>query len=402
MVPPVVAQGPSSGSFRSRVGAALVVACATFALAGTALALTRSALGQDAVIQPRIVERRVIDLTQTVTLDRIPKGAGLVRLWVPIPGDAAFQRVLEQRVVEAPPGWRLEQQTDGRGAFLYAELRNPVDAKVRVVVESVVERTGVLFDLQRAKVSNGAKERARGGTDEPGGGTTPAIDPRLFADELATDAPLMLADERVRALADEACGSERDPTRQAVLLLRKVSEVADHYSKDATKPTCGRGAASDCMDHGGGCCTDLHSLFIAMARARGIPARMQYGFRALDSREGKEFDPGYRCWVEFFLPELGWVPTDVVASDNAGASNPAQWGSLNAGRVWLWSGRSFELTPPSSAGPIHTMTSGWAEIDGTPVDPLPAADGTPPQMTRTIQFKVLQREREEAAPKLPE
>lgn len=335
-------------------------------------------------VPPSVVERRVIDLMQTVTLDRIPEGAGVVRIWVPIPGDSAFQRVLEQQVVEAPAGWRIEPQVDGRGAFLFAEVKDPKSTKAKVIVRSVVDREGVHFDLAKA----------------PAGGA--AIDPRLFPTELDTDAPLMMSDARVRALADEACGSERDPARQASLLLRKVSEVADHYSKDKTKPTCGRGAASDCLDHGGGCCTDLHALFIAMARARGIPARMEYGYRALDSREGKEFDPGYRCWVEFFIPGMGWVPTDVVASDNAGESNPAQWGSLSAGRVWLWSGRSFELTPRSSAGPIHTMTCGWAEIDGKAVDPLPAADGTPPQMTRTIQFKVLSRERDQAAPALPE
>jgi len=335
-------------------------------------------------LPPRIVERRVIDLTQTVDLARIPEDAGVVRLWVPIPSDAAFQRVLAQEVVEAPAGWRIEPQVDGRGRFLYAEVRNPKSKDLRVVVRSTVEREGVLYDLDAAA---GA----------------PAIDARLFPNSLEREAPLMQVDERVRTLADAACGSETDPARQAVLLLKKVSEVADHYSKDKTKPHCGRGAASDCLDQGGGCCTDLHALFIAMARARGIPARMQYGYRALDSKAGpKAFDPGYRCWVEFFVPGLGWVPTDIVASDNAGEANPAQWGSLSAGRVWLWSGRSFELTPKSSAGPIHTMTCGWAEIDGTPVDPLPAADGTPPQLTRSIRFEILSKERSDNAPTLPE
>ena len=355
---------------------------------GAAAAAASTPASAAGSIQPRVVERRVIDLTQTVTLDRIPAGSRSVRVWVPVPGDAAFQRVLRQDVVDAPAGWRMVPQQDGRGTFLVADVADPA-GPVKVVVRSVVEREGVLFDLASPPAGDA-------------GAPASAPDPRLFHAELDTAAPLMGADARVRELADQACGSERDPARQALLLLQKVSEVADHYSKDPSKPTCGRGAASDCMDHGGGCCTDLHSLFIAMARARGIPARMQYGFRAVDSREGKEYDPGYRCWVEYFVPGLGWVPTDVVASDNAGSANPAQWGSLSAGRVWLWSGRSFQLTPSSSAGPIHTMTSGWAEIDGTPVDPLPAADGTPPQLTRRIQFTVLSRERPSSAPTLPE
>ncbi len=362
-----------------RATASLVAALAvSAALAGAA----RQAPSQ--ALPPRVVDHRVIDLTQTVVLDRIPKGAGEVRLWVPLPSDASYQRVLSQQVVEAPGGWRIEPQSDGRGRFLYAEAKNPATTSIKVVVRSAVETEGVLFDLAGAA-----------------GG--PAIDAKLFPGSTDRSAPLMEVDERVRTLADAACGNETDPAKQAVLLLRKVAEVADHYSKDPSKPKCGRGAAADCMEHGGGCCTDLHSLFIAMARDRGIPARMQYGYRALDSKAGPNaYDPGYRCWVEYFVPGLGWVPTDIVASDNAGESNPAQWGSLSAGRVWLWSGRSFELSPTSSAGPIHTMTCGWAEIDGTPVDPLPAADGTPPQMTRTIRFDILSQEKPAGAPKLPE
>jgi hypothetical protein len=228
------------------------------------------------------------------------------------------------------------------------------------------------------------------------------MQPELFQDTLAEDAPLMHVDADVLGLAYEACGKERDIARQAVQLVHKVAEVADHYSKDPTKPTCGRGSAQDCLEHGGGCCTDLHSLFIAMARARGIAARMQYGYRLLDANEGQTFDPGYRCWVEYFIPGAGWVPTDIVAADNAGADNPYRWASLGPYRVWLWEGRSFELSPVAAAGRIDTMLCGWAEIDGVPIDPLPADDGTPSRLGRTVRFDVLQHTRPEGAPKLPE
>jgi hypothetical protein len=33
------------------------------------------------------------------------------------------------------------------------------------------------------------------------------------------------------------------------------------------------------------------------------------------------------------------------------------------------------------------MLVGWAEIDGVAVDVLPADDGTPSKLTRTIQFE---------------
>ena len=51
------------------------------------------------------------------------------------------------------------------------------------------------------------------------------------------------------------------------------------------------------------------------ARARGIPARLQMGYRLRETNEGKEVDPGYRCWAEYFVPNYGWVSADIVEAD---------------------------------------------------------------------------------------
>jgi hypothetical protein len=224
----------------------------------------------------------------------------------------------------------------------------------------------------------------------------------LFASALDRQSPLMEVTPQIQTIADRACGNERDPAKQAVLLMQAVSELADHYSKDPTKPTCGRGSAEDCLKHEGGCCTDLHSLFIALARARNVPARMQYGYRQLDAKAGQPFDPGYRCWVEYFVPGAGWIPTDIVAADNADAAHPMRWASLSATRVWVWEGRSFELTPKAQAGRVDTMLCGWAEIDGKAVDVLPASDGSPSKLRRTVRFDVINTDRDPSTPKLPE
>jgi transglutaminase-like putative cysteine protease len=297
--------------------------------------------------EPQVVETRTVDLTQTVTLDAPPAGSDMVRLWVPIPSDASWQRVLQREVLSAPTGWRLVPQAEGRGDFVYAEVRDPIGQPISVVVRCTVEREAAYTPLD-------------------GGAMPQSIQPALFADSLDERAPLMEVDERVRALADKACGAERDPARQALLLLNAVANAADHYSKDPTKPTCGRGAASDCIDQGGGCCTDLHSLFISAARSRGIPARMQYGYRMLDAKAGQELDPGYRCWVEYLVPGAGWVPTDVVAADNAGEAHANRWGSLSASRVCCGKGAaSFHGRGRGRGrGPGHgraaRVPSGWS------------------------------------------
>jgi len=330
-----------------------------------------------------VVETRVVKLTQTVTLTDIPEGARQLRMWVPVPSDGSWQRVLDSRVVSAPGEWKLLNQSEGRGKFVYVEVQNPAPGSATVVFEATVERKGVHFPLDGVTAAS-------------------ALQPGLFTEHLDPSAPLMEVTPQIRKLADQACGDERDVVRQAVKLLRHVAATADHYSKDPSKPHCGPGAADDCLTNGGGCCTDLHSLFIALARARGIPARIQFGYRLLDSRAGTTFDPSYRCYVEFFAPGLGWVPNDIVASDGVKASSRYDWGSLSATRIWLWSGRNFELNPPAAAGRINSMFCGWAEIDGKPVDVLPDADDTPSRLGRTLNFQILHSERNDGGTRLPE
>ncbi len=328
-----------------------------------------AAPGDDAlrgtVIPPRVQETRTYRIRQTVELKEIPADAREARVWVPIPADGAWQHVLDRRVVEAPDGWKLVPQPVSNAEMVVAAAHGVTS--VRVVVETTVMRESPVFDLGATSASE--------------------LQPALFAAELREDAPLMTVDPTIRLLASTACKGESDPRRKVVRLLDAVADAADHYSKDPTKPQCGRGAAEDCIAHGGGCCTDLHSLFIAMARSQGIPARMQYGYRLRADREGQDYDPSYRCWVEFYLPDSGWVPTDLVVADAGEKSARAQfYGTLDARRVWLWQGRDLELVPRQSGPPIETMSCGWAEIDGVPVDVLPAPNGAPSKLTRSIHF----------------
>lgn len=325
------------------------------------------AMAAPAVSAPRVVETRLFRIRQTVALHDVPADAKEVRLWVPVPADGSWQHVLDRKVVEAPAGWRLEAQPESDAEMVVATTR--ARGTVQVVVETTVARQSPAFDLT------------------PSGGQ---IQSELFDAELTSDAPLMSADDGVIELARKAVGNETDPRRKAVLLLTAVADVADHYSKDPSKPSCGRGSAEDCLTNGGGCCTDLHSLFIAAARSQGIPARMQYGYRLNPAKENTEYDPSYRCWVEFYLPNAGWVPTDIVVADSGEPEQRTErYGTLDARRVWLWRGRDLELTPRQNGAPIQTMSCGWAEIDGEPVDVLPGHDGSPSKLRRTIVFEEL-------------
>jgi hypothetical protein len=128
-------------------------------------------------------------------------------------------------VTEAPSGWTLRKQP-GCDAEMVVASTKPQGA-VRVVVETTVMRQSPQYDL--------------------GAGLVGELQPTLFADELKQDANLMAVDKDVLALASMACKGEKDLRQKVVKLLDAVADVADHYSKDATKPKCGRGNVDDCL-----------------------------------------------------------------------------------------------------------------------------------------------------------
>jgi len=341
-------------------------------LASLALLVTAfSPAGAQTASAPSEPQSRTYDVKQTVTLKEIPKDARRVRLWIPVPGDAPAQRVLDLKVVDTAAGdWSLTPQSEHGNKFLYVE----VDPKGRDTV-SVTSTFAVRRDPVRIEI------------DAATAGKLTDVHKKEFAEFLDKSSPNMEVDAHIQSMADEACGKDDDVFSQVTKLWNLVADTADHYSKDPTKPKCGRGNAEDCLTNHGGCCTDMHSLFIALARARSIPTRIYFGYRLQAKNEGKDVDPGYRCWVEYFVPGAGWVPTDIVVGDAGEKESRARWiAALDERRLVLCEGRNFELSPKQDGPRVNNMTVGYAEIDGKPVPLLPDKEGKPSPLGRTVTF----------------
>lgn len=317
----------------------------------------------------KLGEARTYRIQQTVKLSEIPEGAKQVRWWISIPDNERHQDVLDFSVVTAPGTWRVERDAERGNRFLYLEVDAPKAPALEAVVEFTVRREPVLVVIDPSKV-----------------GPITDVHRRMYAEEVRRDAPHMEVTAAIADMAKSVCGDDTNPATQAQKLLQHVASVADHYSKDPTKPTCGIGDAGMCLEKGGGCCTDLHSLFISLARARGIPSRLQMGYRVNPKNENKVYDPGYRCWVEYFVPSYGWIPADVVEADAVDGLGPARWFTgLTERRVWLNEGREFQLRPAQACASVNTMIIGHAEIDGKAARVLPDGD-LKAQLARTIQF----------------
>jgi transglutaminase-like putative cysteine protease len=306
---------------------------------------------------------------QRVILSEIPEGSQKIRWWISIPSDARNQ-FLEAMSIELCPGkWTIVTDAERRGQFLFVEVTNPTQASLEVQLSYTAKRSPEFVKVDDMLVG-------------PLSGAVQV----MLADHLQRDTPHMSVTEEVQQIADKVCGNETNLAIQARMLLAHVASTVDHYSysPDSKMPTCGVGDSAICRKQGGGCCTDLNSYFISLARARGIPSRLQMGYRLQEKNRGKEVESGYRCWVEYYAPGYGWISADVVEADTPGGLGPERWFSgLTSRRIWLNEGREFVFAPDLAVGKVNHMSIGYAEIDGKPVRLLPEGE-LKPQLSRLI------------------
>jgi len=112
-----------------------------------------------------------------------------------------------------------------------------------------------------------------------------------------------------------------------------------------------------------GNCTDFHSLFISLARTEGIPARFEMGFPIPSDRREGEIS-GYHCWVEFWLPDVGWVPIDASEAFKHPDKRELFYGTHPADRFHLTTGRDLRLGASHRDRSLNYFVYPYLEVDG--------------------------------------
>lgn len=156
--------------------------------------------------------------------------------------------------------------------------------------------------------------------------------------------------------------------------------ICENMYRDPDTKGCGPGDVCTLLVTPGGKCTDIHSVFVALARAAGVPAREVFGIR-----QGKEdvvdITTWQHCWAEFFLPGYGWVPVDPADVRKMMLKNDLKlgdektnelreyfWGAWDQYRVELAVGRDLVLNPAQQGEPLNTFGYPYAEVGGEVLD----------------------------------
>ena len=281
-----------------------------------------------------------------LTIKDIPAGAHKVQAWFWLPTTDGRQQVLDLQLREGPEGAHITHESRYGSAYLYAESTGSA-FKLGTDFTVTVHEVSVPVDAARAgELTDGHR--------------------RMFAEALRRDVPNMEVTPAIEAMAKKVCGSETNVVKQARLIYDHVRTTTNHYSKKGGPKASKIGSVDYCLANGGGSCTDQHALFSALARARGIPTRLHFGTKLKNENLGKEVDPGYRCWVEYFTPGFGWVPADISAGNTDDKLQDFYASGLDAHRVCWAEGRDLELTPRPEGGPVNLVIGAYVLVDGKP------------------------------------
>jgi transglutaminase-like putative cysteine protease len=149
--------------------------------------------------------------------------------------------------------------------------------------------------------------------------------------------------------------------------LDKARAIYDYVfttmSYDKTGTGWGRGDVLYACDAKKGNCTDFHSLFIAMARSQGIPARFEIGFPLPPDKHSAEV-AGYHCWSDFYLDGKGWIPVDISEAWKHPEKRDYFFGSHDVNRIQFSMGRDLRLSPPQEGKPLNYFVYPYVEVDG--------------------------------------
>lgn len=161
--------------------------------------------------------------------------------------------------------------------------------------------------------------------------------------------------------------------------------ICENMHRDPETRGCGPGDVCLLLDNLGGKCTDIHSVFVALCRAAGVPAREVFGIRQ-GKKDVQDISTWQHCWAEFYLPGYGWVPVDPadvlkmmlkhdLKLEDAKTKEYRDyfWGAWDAYRVKLAVGRDLILNPPQAGKPLNTFGYPYAEVAGKTLDWLDPA-----------------------------
>ncbi|MGA8752186.1 transglutaminase-like domain-containing protein [Candidatus Deferrimicrobium sp.] len=316
--------------------ALLLIACSVIAVSASAA----------------IAKERRAEVTYSVDL-KAPADAKHVRIWLPYPMSDENQEITDVVVTGNPTAWGIYKEGAFGNAALYAEWKDTKGPRTLTYTFEVLRRERVTRDIPTSELPFSKTE---------------------FRKELAAT---RLADlkGREKALAEKITAGKKTNREKAFAIYNWTVE---NMFRDPNTKGCGLGEVDTLVRTLGGKCGDIHSVYTALARASGLPARELFGIRIPAGKEG-DMTKAQHCWEEWYSPGYGWVvvdPADVrkailekkITLEQAKPLREYYFGAVDESRIAIGTGRDLVLNPPQAGEPLNYFMYPYAEADGKPLN----------------------------------
>jgi transglutaminase-like putative cysteine protease len=275
-------------------------------------------------------ESKTYDATYVATLSEIRQPTEKLNVWIPLPASSEHQTVSDV-TIESPYEFTRYREAAWGNEYAHATIANP-PSSISIRVK---------FNVTRNEARLGQSKGSLGDRDQV-----------LRADRLVTLSP------RVRKLAADVTAGKKGTVEQARAIYDHLLATMTY---DKNEPGWGLGDTERACDIRKGNCTDFHSLFMSLARAKGIPSRFVIGF-PMTAAEGVV--KGYHCWAEFWDGK-GWVPVDASDASKNPKLADYLFGNLDPERMQFTVGRDLVLSP-KTAEPLNYFIHPRGEANGMP------------------------------------
>jgi len=233
------------------------------------------------------------------------------RLWNPLPFNAEYQRVKYLKFAGNYNDYDINAMNEYDANTFYASWDKSPDKKI-VVMEMIIQTKPRVVPLEKIR------EASKKNLPIP-----------QHVEKYLKPTKHIPTTGIIKALADRITQGKTDRFEKVKAIYYWCTK---HTYRNPKVIGCGKGDVGKMVKkedveqiykngYYGGKCTDLSSLFTALSRAAGIPAREVFGIRLGKSHFskalGKSDERGFanittwqHCRAEYYIPGVGWVPTD--------------------------------------------------------------------------------------------
>jgi transglutaminase-like putative cysteine protease len=296
-------------------------------------------------------ERRA-EVSYSVNLNA-PADAKVVRLWLPYPMSDENQEITNVIVTGNQTASGVYREGAFGNAALYAEWRDTKGPRSLTYTFRVHRRERVTKDFPKVELPFSKAE---------------------YRKELAPTRLGNLQGAEKELAAKITAGKNTNQDKAFVI----YEWIVENMFRDPNIKGCGIGDVDTLIRTLGGKCGDIHSVYVALARSAGLPAREVFGIRIPSGQRG-DMTKAQHCWAEWYSPGYGWVvvdPADVrkailekkITLEQARPLREYFFGAVDESRISIGTGRDLVLNPPQAAEPLNYFMYPYAEADGKPLN----------------------------------